>query len=204
VFRSREDQWKVVVQNVRAVHATGRPVLIGTDSVADSESLSRELTTAGFAHAVLNARYDSSEAEIVSRAGEIGRITVATNMAGRGTDIVLTERVVKLGGLHVICCQHNAARRIDRQLQGRCARRGEPGSVETLLSLDSPLIARALPSWIRVWIHRHEELRPRWLVAALAAWIQRSEERRQRAQREHLFKQDLLLDRRLFFSGPGE
>jgi preprotein translocase subunit SecA len=125
-------------------------------------------------------------------------------MAGRGTDIVLAERVVKLGGLHVICCQHNAARRIDRQLRGRCARRGEPGSVETLLSLDSPLIARALPSWIRVWARRYEELRPGWLVAALAAWIQRSEERRQRAQREHLFKQDLLLDRRLFFSGPGE
>jgi preprotein translocase subunit SecA len=204
VFTSAEQQWQAVVQRVRELHEHGRPVLIGTDSVADSEKLAAHLRAAGLSHCVLNARQDAAEAEIVALAGQRSAITVATNMAGRGTDIVLGEGVIERGGLHVICCQHNSSRRVDRQFRGRCARRGEPGSTETMLSLESPLIAAALPRWlIRRWARGHE-VRPRWLAVAVANYAQRREESRQRAQRWQLLKQDMLLNRKLSFGGPAE
>ena len=204
VFSSSEQQWLHVVQRVRELHEHGRPVLIGTDSVADSEKLAAHLTAANLPHSVLNARQNAAEAQIVECAGQRNAITVATNMAGRGTDIVLGEGVIERGGLHVICCQHNPARRIDRQFRGRCARRGEPGSVETVLSLESPLIAAVLPRWLaRHWARSHE-VRPRWLAVSVAAFAQRLEESRQRAQRRQLLKQDTLLNRRLSFGSRAE
>ena len=145
LFPDRASLWDAVAARVAELHGAGRPVLVGTDSVADSEALARRLGEAGLPHAVLNARHDRDEARIVAQAGARGAITVATNMAGRGTDIPLADGVAELGGLHIICCQLNAARRIDRQLAGRAARQGDRGSVETWLSLDAPLLARALP-----------------------------------------------------------
>lgn len=133
VFGAVEHKWQAVVARVGQLVGSGRPVLIGTDSVADSEQLSRRLTAVGLRHCVLNARNDADEAAIVARAGEARNVTVTTNMAGRGTDIALGAGVAQIGGLHVICCQHNASARIDRQLHGRCARQGDPGSVETIL-----------------------------------------------------------------------
>ena len=126
-----------------AAAAQARPVLIGTDSIADSEALvARVSRPCGIAHAVLNARQDSAEAAIVARAGEAGAVTVATNMAGRGTDIALDAGVAaSAAGCTCICCQHNGSRRLDRQLAGRCARQGDPGSVETWLALDGGLFA---------------------------------------------------------------
>ena len=163
VFGTHEARWQFVVLRAQEIHARGGAVLIGTDSVSDSQALSQRLDAAGLAHVVLNARQDQHEAHVIATAGQPGRITVATNMAGRGTDIALSEDVARNGGLHVVLCQANASRRIDRQFTGRAARRGEPGSCETLLSLESPPMLTFLPAWIT----RRTEVRRR-SPAALA------------------------------------
>ena len=126
------------------MHATGRPVLIGTRSIDKSEQLSRLLTQAGVEHEVLNANKIAEEAEIVARAGERGRVTVSTNMAGRGTDIKLGEGVAELGGLHVICTEMHDSARIDRQLIGRCGRQGDPGTYRQFLALDDDILLAGL------------------------------------------------------------
>jgi preprotein translocase subunit SecA len=207
VFATREAKWDAVIERLRALHEAGRPVLVGTDSVADSDHLSVLLAAARLPHVVLNARNDSEEATIVARAGEPGRITVTTNMAGRGTDIPLAPGVAQRGGLHVICCQHNASPRIDRQLHGRAGRQGDPGSVETILSLEDGLLARMLAAWLRAalaaFAARNRPL-PAWLGARLAWYPQKLEERRQRAERRLLLEQDERAERRLSFAGRGE
>lgn len=118
------DKWQAVVRSVAEMTQRGRPVLVGTRTVAASEHLSRLLESAGLEHQVLNARQDQDEAAVISRAAEPGRITVATNMAGRGTDIRLDPDVVARGGLHVIATERHDSGRIDRQLFGRCGRQG--------------------------------------------------------------------------------
>jgi len=137
-------KWQAVVERVGEVHATGRPVLIGTRSVAASEQLDQLMTAAGLAHQVLNAKQDREEARIVSLAGTAGRITIATNMAGRGTDIKLGPGVREAGGLHVIATERHEAARIDRQLAGRCGRQGDPGTYEAIVSLEDPLMTAGL------------------------------------------------------------
>src|SRR5262249_20294699 len=127
VYPAATVKWDAVVTRIAHLHQRGRPVLVGTRSVVASEHLSRLLGLAGVSHPVLNAPQDREEAEIVAHAGEWGRITVATNMAGRGTDILLAPGVVDRGGLHVIATEGHEARRIDRQLFGRCGRQGDPG-----------------------------------------------------------------------------
>ncbi|HEX7970729.1 MAG TPA: hypothetical protein VF501_00670 [Thiobacillus sp.] len=198
VFLQRTQQWQAVAERANRMLSAGRPVLIGTDSVADSESLSAHLARAGLAHAVLNARHDGDEAAIVALAGQPGRLTIATNMAGRGTDIPLGAGVAARGGLHVISCQTNGARRIDRQLMGRCARQGDPGSVDSLLSLDVPLMARSLPQGLlrlaAKCARRPDGSLPTWLGRLLATWAQRLEETRHRAQRALMLHQDRQLD----------
>ena len=149
LFIDAARKWAAVVDAVATVHASGRPVLVGTDSVADSAHLSGLLQSAGIAHQVLNALQDAHEAECIARAGRRGAVTVATNMAGRGTDIQLDADAAAAGGLHVIACMRNRARRIDRQLIGRCARHGDPGSAQALLSLDDMLLQRIWPAWLR-------------------------------------------------------
>ena len=196
-------QWREVAALARQISGGGRPVLIGTDSVADSDELSAELTRIGLAHQVLNARHDAQEAQIVAAAGKPGRITVATNMAGRGTDIALGNGVAELGGLHVICCQHNASRRIDRQLIGRCARQGDPGSAQTLIAVSKPLMARLFPHWLLQRAAAGQS-GPRWLIALMVRLPQWQEERRQRAQRRLLQKMDLQAERELFVGIRGE
>ncbi|MDO6386943.1 hypothetical protein [Uliginosibacterium sp. 31-12] len=133
-----------LLEEVLQMQAAGRPVLIGTDSVRESERISQLLRSAGLPHQVLNARQDTAEAALIGQAGQAGAITVTTNMAGRGTDILIDEAVARAGGLHVLSCQHNSARRIDRQLFGRAARLGQPGSARTLLSLEEGLLGRYL------------------------------------------------------------
>jgi len=135
-----DDKWRAVVGRVSQLHAQGRPVLVGTRSVSDSEHLGRLLQDAGLPHSILNARQDRDEARIVRQAGGAGRITVATNMAGRGTDIKLSDSAIKAGGLHVIAADLNFARRIGRQLAGRCARQGEPGSCQAILSMQDEVV----------------------------------------------------------------
>jgi preprotein translocase subunit SecA len=145
VFLTHEAKWQAVAEEVARLHEGGRPVLVGTRSVRDSEHLSELLGRRGLAHEVLNAVRHAEEAKIVAGAGQGGAITVATNMAGRGTDIVLGRGVAELGGLHVIASERHESRRVDRQLFGRCARQGDPGSAQALVSLEDELVVRHAP-----------------------------------------------------------
>ncbi|MCX6887414.1 MAG: preprotein translocase subunit SecA [Verrucomicrobia bacterium] len=140
VYKTRREKYGAVLKEIKEIHAIGRPILVGTISVEVSEQLSRLLKHEGIVHAVLNAKYHQQEAEIVSRAGQRGSVTIATNMAGRGTDIKLGPGVADLGGLHVIGTERHEARRIDRQLRGRCARQGDPGSSHFFIGLEDDLM----------------------------------------------------------------
>lgn len=140
MFLTKEAKFKAVVDEVKKAHGAGQPVLIGTSAIRDSEIIDRMLTEAGLPHTVLNAKYLEQEAAIISRAGEHGSITVATNMAGRGTDIKLDEAAKNAGGLRVIGTQRHESRRIDNQLIGRSGRQGDPGNSEFFLSLDDDVL----------------------------------------------------------------
>jgi preprotein translocase subunit SecA len=140
LYANGEQRWHAVLERIMQMQQQGRPVLVGTHSVAASELLSSVLEEAGLEHQLLNAKQDRDEAQIVARAGQPGLITIATNMAGRGTDIKLAREVEQLGGLHVILTEFHEASRIDRQLEGRCARQGDPGSFEVMVSLDDFLL----------------------------------------------------------------
>ncbi|HPC61696.1 MAG TPA: preprotein translocase subunit SecA [Verrucomicrobiota bacterium] len=140
VYKTRREKYNAVLKEIKDIHAQGRPILVGTISVEVSEHLSRMLKREGIVHSVLNAKYHQQEAEIVARAGQRGAVTIATNMAGRGTDIKLGPGVAELGGLHVIGTERHEARRIDRQLRGRCARQGDPGSSHFFISLEDDLM----------------------------------------------------------------
>ena len=200
LFADDDSLFRAVAGRCAEFAALGRPVLVGTATVAESELLSRRLDEAGIEHALLNARQDVAEAAIVARAGLCGCVTVATSMAGRGTDIALSPGVAERGGLHVILCQHNNARRIDRQFIGRAARRGAPGSCETLLSLEAPLLAHAVPARWRAAACRLAGKVPvaaRFTTHALQ-WF---EEISQSSQRQTLCRADAKAERDLSFSG---
>jgi len=143
VFATADEKWEAIVEEVRETHATGRPVLIGTRSIDKSELLAKLLTREGIPHQVLNAHRVEAEAEIVADAGKLGKVTVSTNMAGRGTDIRLGDAVSELGGLHVVCTELHDSARIDRQLIGRCGRQGDPGTFRQYLALDDEILESA-------------------------------------------------------------
>jgi preprotein translocase subunit SecA len=145
VFGSANQKWLAIADEVAEVHRTGRPVLIGTRSIDKSELLSQLLRKRGIEHQILNARHVATEAEIVAGAGQLGKVTVSTNMAGRGTDIKLGPGVHELGGLHVICTEMHDSARIDRQLVGRCGRQGDPGTYRFFLALDDELLQGLSP-----------------------------------------------------------
>ncbi len=140
VYKTKREKYNAVSNEIKTIHAQGRPILVGTISVEVSEHLSRMLKREGIIHSVLNAKYHQQEAEIVTRAGQRGAVTIATNMAGRGTDIKLGPGVAEAGGLHVMGTERHEARRIDRQLRGRCARQGDPGSSHFYISLEDDLM----------------------------------------------------------------
>ena len=142
LFSNATGKWNAVIDDIRRMNETGRPVLVGTRSVDASEYLSQRLTDQHLDHEVLNAVRLDAEAQIIAGAGRPGRITIATNMAGRGTDIQLGSQVAELGGLHVIATERHEAHRIDRQLYGRCARQGDPGSAQAFVSMDDELLQR--------------------------------------------------------------
>ena len=149
-FRSASDRWDAVARRVAGLRASGRPVLVGTRSVEASDRASAALDRLGIPHAVLNARQHAEEAAIVARAGAVGAVTVATNMAGRGTDIPLDPEARRLGGLHVILTEYHESARIDRQLYGRAGRQGDPGSTEAMVALDDELFTRYAPRLSRL------------------------------------------------------
>lgn len=140
IYRTEREKFKAVSDEIAELHKEGRPVLVGTISIEKSEELSHILEKRGLPHTVLNAKYHEREAEIIARAGQEGAITIATNMAGRGTDIVLGHRIAAKGGLHVLGTERHEARRIDNQLRGRCGRQGDPGSSRFYLSLEDDLM----------------------------------------------------------------
>jgi preprotein translocase subunit SecA len=140
VYNHGDDKWRAIVEEIRELHLQQRPILVGTRSIDKSRLLASMLTAAGIQHSVLNAHEIEKEAEIVAQAGHAGRVTVATNMAGRGTDIKLPSSVAESGGLHVICTELHDSARIDRQLMGRCGRQGDPGTVRQYMSLDDDVI----------------------------------------------------------------
>lgn len=142
VYKSESGKFKAVVEEIVKRHKENQPVLVGTVSIENSELLSELLKRKGVKHKVLNAKYHAEEAEIISRAGEPGSVTIATNMAGRGTDILLGEGVADLGGLHIIGTERHESRRIDNQLRGRAGRQGDPGSTQFYLSLGDELMKR--------------------------------------------------------------
>jgi preprotein translocase subunit SecA len=206
-LRSADAKWTAVVESVHR-HAVrqGRPVLVGTRTVRASEELSLRLQAAGIDHVVLNAKQDKDEAEIVARAGQLGTVTVATNMAGRGTDIMLGEGVAGLGGLHVILTEYHDSPRVDRQLFGRAARQGDPGSGEALVALDDELFAVHAPHGVALaaaLAGGSGEL-PRGLLALLRRLAQITAEARSRTARMASLKHDRRLASVLAFSGRGE
>ena len=140
IYKTKAAKYAAVVKEIVELHKSGRPVLVGTTSITQSEDLSALLKKQGIPHNVLNAKYHEKEAMIVADAGQMGQVTIATNMAGRGTDIVLGEGVAELGGLHILGTERHESRRIDNQLRGRCARQGDPGSSRFYLSLEDDLM----------------------------------------------------------------
>jgi preprotein translocase subunit SecA len=140
IYKTEEEKFKAAVEEVKELHKDGRPVLIGTISIEKSELLSRYLTRNGIKHNVLNAKNHEKEAEIISQAGQLGTVTISTNMAGRGTDIKLGDGVADLGGLHILGTERHESRRIDNQLRGRTGRQGDKGSSRFYLSLEDDLL----------------------------------------------------------------
>jgi preprotein translocase subunit SecA len=205
VFRSQRDKWAAIAASIEDVHRRGRPVLVGTRSIAASELLSRLLTTRGLPHQTLNANFDKEEAEFISRAGMGGlhaAITVATNMAGRGTDIKPDAAALAAGGLHVILTEMHGAKRIDRQFIGRSGRQGDPGSSQMFVSLEDELVLRFTPVLARLLRDRAQEpeLRSTRAPAAVFRLAQRRSEARDRRNRAAVLRQDDWIDKYL----PGQ
>jgi len=204
VLATEDRKWARIVQEVRRTHEAGRPILIGTRSVRASEHLSQLLTTEGLDHQVLNAIYHRQEAQIVAEAGQRGRITVATNMAGRGTDIKLGRGVAKRGGLHVIAAEPNDSARIDRQLFGRGARQGDPGSAQGIFSLDDEVVSRYAKNVVVYLKKRHAHAQgdiSSVLVRNAFHIAQHRTERLALRRRRSVLKTDHWLDEQLGFAG---
>jgi preprotein translocase subunit SecA len=202
IYRQAETKWQAVVASIERQRRAGRPVLVGTRSVKASEHLASLLDKAGLPYRLLNARQDRDEAEIIARAGEPGCITVATNMAGRGTDIKLAPGVAEGGGLHVIATELHDSGRIDRQLFGRGARQGDPGSCEAILAIEDDLVESFFPLAAgRLSGKGTVPQRLGSLVFRVAQW--RAERTHSRVRRDLLDLDDYLGDV-LAFAGRGE
>ncbi|MDB6023217.1 MAG: hypothetical protein JWQ04_3074 [Pedosphaera sp.] len=205
IFPDEASKWRAVADEVQRLHALGRPVLVGTRSVKASEKLGATLWVERKLDCkVLNAVRDADEAAIVALAGEPGHVTIATNMAGRGTDIKLGRGVVNLGGLHVLATELHESKRVDRQLFGRAARQGEPGSAQAFISVEDELLARFLPNPLRRALNRAVQSRMGgWqkMAAAAFALAQRKAQKNAYQQRQGVLRSDTWLDESLSFAG---
>jgi preprotein translocase subunit SecA len=204
IFTNDAAKWTQIVAEIVGIHETGRPVLVGTRSVRASESLSRLLTQRGLEHQVLNAVHHREEAEIVRHAGQRGRITVATNMAGRGTDIKLGPGIAQMGGLHVIATERNESGRIDRQLFGRCARQGDPGSARAIVCLGDEFVSRYAKGLVGYLKRRHGQGDKDIASPSVQAAFRYAQWRADRLalhRRKSVIKSDRWLDDHLSFAG---
>ena len=207
VFITADEKWRAVVQRIGTLHDQSRPILIGTRSVLASEHLSSLLYMSGLPHKVLNARQDEGEADIIMQAGQSGRITVATNMAGRGTDIKLSQDAYDSGGLFVLATERNETIRIDRQLFGRCGRQGDPGNYQAIISLEDELTKEFYGAFynkiLRRWYGDDKHLSVR--LGKVMIWIvQVASDRHFSRMRRDLLKADDYLDDMLAYTGRGE
>jgi len=197
-------KWKRILLEIRRVHERRQPVLVGTRSVRASEYISQLLEAEHLNHQVLNAVRHREEAQIVAGAGQAGKITVATNMAGRGTDIKLGRGVAESGGLHVIASEHNESGRIDRQLFGRCGRQGDPGSAQAIVSLEDEFVSRYAKNIIAYLKKRHayntDGIYSTTTIAAFRL-AQRRAEKLALRQRKSVMRTDHWLEEQLSFSG---
>ncbi|MFH1497405.1 MAG: preprotein translocase subunit SecA [Verrucomicrobiota bacterium] len=198
IFKTRRDKFNAVVKEITDANKRGQPVLVGTVSVESSELLSRMLKRAGVIHTVLNAKMHAQEAEIVARAGQRGAVTIATNMAGRGTDIKLGEGVRELGGLYVIGTERHESRRVDRQLRGRCSRQGDPGLTKFFLSLEDNLMRLFLQGnlasrMMEGSMKEGEELEHPWLNRSIES-AQKKVEQQNYSIRKRLLQYDDVLN----------
>lgn len=209
IFTDPAARWAAVTERVQQMWAVGRPILIGTDTIEDSEGLAACLLQAGITCQVLHARQDADEAAVIARAGERSQVTVATRMAGRGTDIRLGAGIAALGGLHVINCQSNSSLRLDRQLAGRCARQGDAGSVE-LCRLCDPVRGSGISLWAKLTSRLADSasashLRgPGWWLRPLARWPLSRENARARRLRAQLLQLEREWVDKLNFMAPGD
>ena len=207
VYTTADAKWKAIYNKIDHLHKQGRPVLAGTRSVSASEHLSEILTRGSLPHRVLNARQDQEEAEIIARAGERGRIMVATNMAGRGTDIRIQPNVVELGGLYVLATERHESRRIDRQLFGRGGRQGDPGSFQSIVSLEDELVKEVLgKNFVKLAIKAmgKDKRLPKWLGKLVLDIAQHLAERHHAGIRGNLLRVDDYLSDLLAFAGRPE
>ena len=202
VFKTRREKYNAVITAIQECHQKGQPVLVGTASVDASETLSRMLKRAKIPHSVLNAKYHRQEAEIVTSAGQRGAVTVSTNMAGRGTDIKLSEGVPELGGLMVVGTERHESRRIDRQLRGRCARQGDPGASQFFISFEDDLMRnfaaadRMTNMMGRLGMKDGEALEHRWLNKSVETAQRRVEQLHYRRRKYVLDFDDVMNSQR--------
>jgi preprotein translocase subunit SecA len=206
VFATEEAKWAAIAGEIQTHHASGRPLLVGTRSVSASERLAALLIDKGLEPKILNASRLAEEAQIIVTAGELGRITIATNMAGRGTDIKLGRGVRELGGLHVIATERHESGRVDRQLFGRAGRQGDPGSAQAFWSAEDELICRYLPAATQRFLKR--ALEKRWpgstrIAEFTIASAQRNAQKLAYNQRRAVLASDLWLDQALSFTGEA-
>ncbi len=204
VAADEESRFALLSDRLRECRAAGRPVLLGTRTLAEAERLGARLAAAGVAHRRLDARHDAEEAAVIATAGESGAVTLATNMAGRGSDIPLDERARAAGGLHVVELEANDSGRVARQLFGRAARQGDPGSCESLLHLDDEMLGGTVPATLLVPLRRPLVARPalaRPLAVALFAFARRRVASRHARERMDLFHRTEHELRRLAVTG---
>lgn len=203
IYPNRERKWKAITEEINRIHDTGRPILIGTRTIQDSEHLSELLNQQGLAHRLLNASREREEALIIALAGHHDGITIATNMAGRGTDIKLFDEVAEKGGLHVIATEINESSRIDRQLYGRAGRQGDPGSSATLVSLEDDLLSQQTPKLQRSvqGFYRYSSALSLPLARALVRHAQKRSEHKAKRQRQGVMRRDSWIEETFAMSG---
>ena len=204
VYATEQAKWSAIVREIRGIHDTGRPILVGTRSVGASEHLGEMLAAEGMACQILNAVRHAEEAQIVAGAGAAGTITVATNMAGRGTDIKLGRGVAEMGGLHVIATERHEAGRVDRQLFGRCSRQGDPGTAQAVVCLEDELVRRHAPhlsNFLRRRCGQTERDVTTSSTRRLFRSAQNRAERHALQQRKGVLRTDDWMDEYLGFSG---
>ncbi len=199
IYRTEREKYRSVCEEIARIHETGRPILVGTTSIEKSEILSRLLDQRGVKHEVLNAKQHEREATIVQNAGQRGVVTIATNMAGRGTDIVLGDGVADIGGLHILGTERHEARRIDNQLRGRAGRQGDPGSSVFFLSLEDDLMRIFAKDWVKnvlgkLGMEEGQEIRS-GMVSRMIGRVQRKMEEHNFEIRKNLLEYDEVMDR---------